>query len=982
VTTIMLRRSLGSALFLLIAACLCLPPRSAVAQLTSCATGTVCYYINVQPIDVCNNDGSGCAPYNTVSQIGNPTAAITCSNPIGFCDATAGKDITRAMWNKVGVDIAWQPMQQYLSTASQTLQVISCSSDGSGCVSSGFATLTQQNCDAMLYPPGSPCLASGSTPTSPLNLLPNVLNMFFIDTINPPPGFSGTLYGLAWVGANGIAISSNVFFPPLKLGPRYDTLGHEIGHNLGLNHADAYNYDCPNRTCAPAADLMTTGSSRTEPTSTSNALTELDGGLGQGTADQVDCYPASSTTVCTFAALKNDSTPQQGEVGTSGFLTTNPIQQTTTTTTTSTTTSGGGGGGGKKAATTTGPSPFDNLNSSTCQATFTVSHADNSGRAFENMIEVDFTPPLGWQFLGKTFTKANNSVDYKQSVNASGTLVLLMPAPPNQFPTWDSSGTSQLDSFQFSIGISSATASCPANLAGMLGTYKFSDGFVTTSRFAPDGSGNATAGTGTPALDKPATIDPTLIKSYTVIPNALPCSPNTQTGTDQQLPNGCPNPSKLGIADADPLTEGGQIWQSAAIRSCKPSGALATLIQNRNAGSGSVTAYVPNGSWSTTNTGVQVLQIEPATSPALLAAIPTTDVINSCASNSVTGQTICTANNANVYLLSGTRVAQSVSSGATGTAQFSGGFCQNCGVAINQTTNTAAITMGLSSAASGTGLQFLDLGTGNFATPVPAVNQIAEGIVWDAGRNLLLSPSELNLNIGNSGIFDLFDTSALPSVPEYANTVSEGGGNVELDSAAEDCTTGIALATNELQKKLYIADLTQLQKTTGAPTGTWSVGTAQNFPVLAGVSDNSPPVTGIAVAPGSHLAVVASEFGGNQFSILQLPATSGMGTPALVDQVAAGLPLTPDGVPWSQGFDPHAVTAYVSPNDGKAYAVLANAPFCSSTSSYLAPSFLAVIDMAGVLAAPRTGNNVNYDLVGNGIVRYVATGAPGCPPIP
>jgi hypothetical protein len=616
-----------------------------------------------------------------------------------------------------------------------------------------------------------------------------------------------------------------------------------------------------------------------------------------------------------------------------------------------------------------------------CSVTFNVFHPDTSGRPGEYVTKLVYTPPPGFQFLAKTFVKPNNAVDYKQQIDASGNLVLTMPAPPNQFPLSSTSPSS----FQFSIGIKSTTLSCnysAQDLQGMLITTSLSDGYITTSRFADDGSGNMAGGTGTPAADMPAVIDPT---KFTKLAGALPCSPNTQTSPGQNLSNSCPDPTKVGAADGDPLLEGGQLSQSPAVRSCAPAGALATLLQNPNIGGGSVTAYVPNGSWSTLNTGLQVVPIEPAGGTPV--PVPTGEVINSCASNSATGQTVCTANSNSIYFLSGTTLAGPLTSGASGMAQFSNGMCQNCGIAINQTTNTAAITMGLT---SGTGLQFLDLGTGYFSLPVGAANPVSEGIVWDSSRKLILSPSEANLYMGNSGIYDLFDTSNVQSpipapdnngpvavsAPEYKNIVSEGGGQVQLDSAAEDCTTGIALATNEAQRKLYLGDLNQATFTSGSPTGSWT--TAQAFPILEEFATAHVP-TGIAIAPGSHLAILTGEFGGNQFGVLKLPDTPpAQGTPpSLNDHVAASLPPLPDNSTWSQGLDPHAITAYVSPNDGKAYGLLANAPTVCPTdlTKHVAPTYLAVIDLAAVLAAPRNGNIVSGAL-DSSVVRYIPTGAP------
>ena len=72
------------------------------------------------------------------------------------------------------------------------------------------------------------------------------------------------------------------------------------------------------------------------------------------------------------------------------------------------------------------------------------------------------------------------------------------------------------------------------------------------------------------------------------------------------------------------------------------------------------------------------------------------------------------------------------------------------------------------------------------------------------------------------------------------------------------------------------------------------------------------------------------------------------------------MPATPSGA-WSQGCDPHTVTAYVSPNTGKALAVLGNGD----------QSFLAVLDIEGLLKAPRSGGFVNSPIPA-GLVTYIA----------
>jgi hypothetical protein len=185
------------------------------------------------------------------------------------------------------------------------------------------------------------------------------------------------------------------------------------------------------------------------------------------------------------------------------------------------------------------------------------------------------------------------------------------------------------------------------------------------------------------------------------------------------------------------------------IASCRPTSSLTTLVQGSN-----VTAYVPNGTWDTAQTGILVVPLEPAPG-GTPSSIATPSAVNSCSANPVTGETVCTGNDTRVYLLSGSKLNATLTSGATGTASFSGGLCQNCGVAINSVNNTAVISIGDSSAPSGSGLQFLNLTARTFSAPVPAAHNLSEDVLWDPGRNLILSPDE-------QGVYDLFRTSSTP----------------------------------------------------------------------------------------------------------------------------------------------------------------------------------------------------------------------------
>ena len=162
-----------------------------------------------------------------------------------------------------------------------------------------------------------------------------------------------------------------------------------------------------------------------------------------------------------------------------------------------------------------------------------------------------------------------------------------------------------------------------------------------------------------------------------------------------------------------------------------------------------------------------------------------------------------------------------------------------------------------------------------------------------------------------------------------------------LDSAGEDCNTGIALSSIEALglTQVYIADLTQATFTPGSPGGTWSAPSQ-----VQTLSESMLPSVagGIAVAQGTHTGIVAGEFGGDAITAIALPTTSGTGIPAISDWVTCRI-----GGGFSNGFDPHTVTAYKSPNGGDAIGLVSDG---SATT-------LAVIDLTKMLnptIVPRT----------------------------
>ena len=106
----------------------------------------------------------------------------------------------------------------------------------------------------------------------------------------------------------------------------------------------------------------------------------------------------------------------------------------------------------------------------------------------------------------------------------------------------------------------------------------------------------------------------------------------------------------------------------------------------------------------------------------------------------------------------------------------------------------------------------------------------------------------------------------MAATPEFANPVyilpGGGAGNTRLWSAAEDCSTGIALAAVG-SAELYLADLSQATFTSGSPAGSWTA--PQQFlsvPEFNFLAYNGAlyGTEGLAVAPGSQLAIVTGTF--------------------------------------------------------------------------------------------------------------------------
>ncbi|MBZ5629159.1 MAG: hypothetical protein LAO06_09880 [Acidobacteriia bacterium] len=473
----------------------------------------------------------------------------------------------------------------------------------------------------------------------------------------------------------------------------------------------------------------------------------------------------------------------------------------------------------------------------------------------------------------------------------------------------------------------------------------FNSGFVQGSTAASFGPGTSVGGVTAGALGPVTVTGPnTAIAQVTIAPNAL-------GGTQQVLVQ----------TGSEQISSTFTVNSPAVAAACVPAGSQSLLVQGSN-----VTAYVPDGIWVAGNNNVEVVPIE---GTARRATILTPHVVNSCASNWVTGQTVCTANGTDVYLIQGSALTNTLTSASSGSTGASAGSCLNCGVAINPVTNQAIISMGLSipGGNANEGIQVLDLNTNTFAAPLAGNDRgVSEGILVDPRLNLVLAPNETN-------DYELFDLSGGGKVYDRNLGGLFFGIGTGMDSAAEDCSTGIAVASVELSDQLFLTDLTQA--TFDSTAGTWTApAQRQFFPEFSAPLPTrlSAGTTGIAVASGAHLGIVTGENGGNAFGVFQLPSTSGSGTPAVLDYVAAIMPNDPSGHAWQSGSDPHPVAAYISPNDGKAYGVVTN-----DLGSFLANGldrYLAIIDLQGLLNAPRSAAHTadsTVDLAATGLVRFV-----------
>ena len=96
---------------------------SAIATLMSAGVvaAPVQYFLTVQPIDICADDGMGCALMNNLGTGLDNVASAGPSVQVGF--ASDGINITNQIYNLFGINVVFQPTEQYNNTNFQNLHV-------------------------------------------------------------------------------------------------------------------------------------------------------------------------------------------------------------------------------------------------------------------------------------------------------------------------------------------------------------------------------------------------------------------------------------------------------------------------------------------------------------------------------------------------------------------------------------------------------------------------------------------------------------------------------------------------------------------------------------------------------------------------------------------------------------------------------------------------------------------------------------------
>ena len=362
------------------------------------------------------------------------------------------------------------------------------------------------------------------------------------------------------------------------------------------------------------------------------------------------------------------------------------------------------------------------------------------------------------------------------------------------------------------------------------------------------------------------------------------------------------------------------------------------------------------------------------------ATIATTTPVNSCAGNQTTGTIICTDNLNGIYLINGNTLTQTLVSGGVNTKTFSGGGnCTTCGVVVDSLNNRAIISIANNANSNpspppGPGAyQVVNLANNTLSAPIsPAgTHAIAESFGLNTNTNMIMSANE-------DGFFDLIDVTN-PASP-IAYSLPGAPLRPSFDSSAID-STSIVVAGGEDSGNLLLADLTQA--TFSLSPAIWTApNQIENLPEFDPTFGFfSSGITGTAIAFGSNDVFLEDEAGvagaGAGIGVIKLPSTSGFGVPAAQDWVVAHIPTTPNNAAWDMPADPHGLTAARTNVMITGSGIgLGSTPKGIGFVVNNERTYLALVDLDGLLAAPRAANDAhqldpNFQALQNNLIAYV-----------
>ncbi len=365
------------------------------------------------------------------------------------------------------------------------------------------------------------------------------------------------------------------------------------------------------------------------------------------------------------------------------------------------------------------------------------------------------------------------------------------------------------------------------------------------------------------------------------------------------------------------------------------------------------------------------------------ATIATSTPINSCAGNQTTGTVICTDNLTGIYLINGETLSQTLNSGGVNQKTFSGGNCTTCGVVVDSLHNRAIISIANNANSNpspppGPGAyQVINLANNTLSAPISPVgtHAIAESFGLNTTTNMIMSANE-------GGFFDLIDVTN-PSAP-IAYSLPGAPLRPSFDSSALD-STGIVVAGGEGSGNVLVGDLSQATFSTSPPI--WNapnqIESLTEFAPTFGYFSSG--ITGMAIASGANEVFLEDESGtagnGAGIGVMKLPSVAGFGTPSILDWVVAHMPTTPDNASWNMPHDPHGlVAARTNLMITSGSVALGVAPKGIGFVVNNERTYLAVVDLGGLLAAPRAqadGNQLdpNFQVLQNNLIAYVPVNA-------